>query len=149
MTAVCQVALRVGDAAGFCTELHFHVVELTCRINYSLLITIMLLILLNNVYTSSLACLLLSISNVCPSVLLSIQHSSSCPNIIYISIFLFIYLHIYIYNYLFVYLSISLSYIYLSLNYLSPNSIFHFFCLSTYLIICAVICLYGCQSVSL
>ena len=119
MTAVCQVALRVGDAAGFCTELHFHVVELTCRINYSLLITIMLLILLNNVYTSSLACLLLSISNVCPSVLLSIQHSSSCPNIIYIylSFYLSTYISTYIIIYLYIYLFLYHTFIYLSTIY--------------------------------
>ena len=119
MTAVCQVALRVGDAAGFCTELRFHVVELTCRINYSLLITIILLILLKNFYKSSLAPLSLSISNVCPSILLSIHHPSACLNIIYLPIFLFIYLHTYIYNYVFLYLSIYLSMVHLFIAHLS------------------------------
>ena len=116
--------MRVGNVPGFCTELRFHVVELTCRLNYSLLITIILLILLNNFYTSSLACLSLCISNSCPSILLSIHHPSACLNIIYLSIFLFIYLPIYIYNYLFVYLSIYLSIIDLFISQLSIIKLF-------------------------
>ena len=155
MTAVCQVALRVGDAAGFCTELRFHVVELTCRINYSLLITIILLILLKNFYKSSLAPLSLSISNVCPSILLSIHHPSACLNIIYLSIFLFIYLHIYIYNYLFLYLSIYLSFygtsIYRSsIYYPSLYSSFTLFLhtwLSVYLSVCMDVILSLCRAV--